>query len=105
MKKRSIDILAQDKENELIDGLMNNNDLAYETLVQHYSVKMYAVARRFFSSDDDAQECLQKAYIQVFKYISGFNKDSSLSTWLHRITVNEALMIIRQRKRQNTVLI
>ena len=64
---------------------------------------MYAVARRFFSSDDDAQETLQKAFIQVFKKITSFKRDSSLMTWLHRITVNEALMLIRQRKRQNTL--
>jgi RNA polymerase sigma-70 factor (ECF subfamily) len=56
----------------------------------------------FFYTDDDAQECLQKAFIQVFKNISSFKKNSQLSTWLHRITVNEALMMLRQRKRQNT---
>ena len=58
MKKQPSDIL--DKENELSNGLMNNNDLAYETLVCHYSAKMYAGARRFFNLDDDAQECLPK---------------------------------------------
>tara|TARA_R110001583_G_scaffold106334_1_gene254578 strand:+ start:2931 stop:3527 length:597 start_codon:yes stop_codon:yes gene_type:complete len=81
---------------------MNNDNLAYETLVRRYSKRMYAVAQRFFSTDDDAQECLQKAFIQVFKNIHSFKKDSSLATRLHRITVNEALMMIRKRKRQNT---
>ena len=70
--------------------------------MRQYSVKMYAVARRFFNADDDARECLQKTFIQVFKNISFFNKNSTLTTWLHRITVNEALMMIRQKKRQNT---
>jgi RNA polymerase sigma-70 factor (ECF subfamily) len=96
--------MNQDNEKLLINGLISNNELAYEQLVRHYSGKMYAVARRFFSSDDDAQECLQKAFIQVFKNILSFKSDSSLITWLHRITVNEALMMIRQRKRQNTTL-
>lgn len=103
MKKQPSVILDQDKEKELVDKLMENDDLAYETLVRLYSARMYAVARRFFSSDDDAQETLQKAFIQVFKNISAFKKNSSLMTWLHRITVNEALMIIRQKKRQNTL--
>ncbi|MFT5760076.1 MAG: RNA polymerase sigma-70 factor (ECF subfamily) [Alteromonadaceae bacterium] len=96
-------MLEQNKENELIEGLIKNNDASYVILVRQYSAKMYAVARRFFKIDDDAQECLQKAFIQVFKNISSFNKDSNLNTWLHRITVNEALMMIRQRKRQNTI--
>lgn len=102
MKKHSADVLDHDDENRLIDGLNNNNDVAYEALVRQYSAKMYAVARRFFYNDDDAQECLQKAFIQVFKNISSFKKNSNLTTWLHRITVNEALMMLRQRKRQNT---
>ncbi len=102
MKKQASATVNQDQESELIEGLMNNDDLAYETLVRQYSTKMYAVARRFFYTDDDAQECLQKAFIQVFKNIISFKKNSNLSTWLHRITVNEALMILRQRKRQHT---
>ena len=102
MKKQSSIILDQDKENELIDELIKSNNLAYESLVRQYSPKMYAVARRFFYIDDDAQECLQKAFIQVFKNIASFKKNSNLSTWLHRITVNEALMMLRQRKRHNT---
>tara|TARA_R110001592_G_scaffold76227_1_gene230218 strand:- start:3054 stop:3710 length:657 start_codon:yes stop_codon:yes gene_type:complete len=102
LKKQSNTILDQNNESELIDGLINNDNSAYETLVRQYSVKMYAVAHRFFNADDDARECLQKTFIQVFKNISSFNKNSTLTTWLHRITVNEALMMIRQKKRQNT---
>ena len=100
MKKRSSSALKPYTENELIEELIKNNDLAYETLVRTYSSKMYAVVRRFFLNEDDAQECLQKAFIQVFKNITSFKKNSSLMTWLHRITVNEALMMLRQKKRQ-----
>ncbi|GAA6173404.1 sigma-70 family RNA polymerase sigma factor [Colwellia sp. KU-HH00111] len=103
MKKQTSAIVDDANEKKLIDGLLENDDLAYETLVRQYSTRMYAVARRFFNNDDDAQECLQKAFIQVFKNILSFKKDSSLMTWLHRITVNEALMMIRQKKRQKTM--
>ena len=103
MKKNTLAIIDQDQEKQLVDKLISHDELAYETLVRYYSGKMYAVARRFFSEDDDAQEALQKAFIQVFKNISAFKKGSSLMTWLHRITVNEALMIIRQKKRQKTL--
>lgn len=101
MKSHEFNISDPDDEKKLIEGLINNDDLSYELLVRHHSTKMYAVAHRFFRSDDDAQECLQKAFIQVFKNIASFKKNASLATWLHRITVNEALMIIRQKKRQN----
>lgn len=103
MKKHASASVDQDNEKKLIEGLMKNDDFAYETLVRQYSTRMFAVSRRFFNADDDAQECLQKAFIQVFKNIHSFKEDSSLATWLHRITVNEALMMIRQKKRQHTV--
>lgn len=102
LKKQIATNVEQDNEKQLIDGLMKNDESAFETLVRQYSARIYALARRFFSSDDDAQECLQKTFIQVFTHILSFKKDSSLMTWLHRITVNEALMMIRHRKRQNT---
>ncbi|MCI2284409.1 sigma-70 family RNA polymerase sigma factor [Colwellia sp. MSW7] len=102
MKKQTSPPQDLENEKQLIDGLLNNDNCAYETLVRQYSSRMYAIARRFFNNDDDAQECLQKAFIQVFKNIISFNKDASLATWLHRITVNEALMMIRKRKRQQT---
>lgn len=103
MKKSPSTILEQVEEKELVNRLLSNDEIAYETLVRHYSARMYAVARRFFSANDDAQETLQKAFIQVFKSISTFKGNSSLMTWLHRITVNEALMIIRQKKRQHSL--
>jgi RNA polymerase sigma-70 factor (ECF subfamily) len=107
LKKQSSATLSQDidKEDELVEGLINNNAFAYEALVRQYSAKMYTLAWRFSPTDDDAQECLQKAFIQVFNNIISFKKNSNLSTWLHRITVNEALMMLRQKKRQNTTSI
>jgi len=96
----SATIVDQNQEKKFLNDLINNNNSAYETLVRNYSPKMYAVARHFFSDNDDIQECTQKTFIQVFKNIKKFKQDSSLTTWLHRITVNEALMMIRQKKRQ-----
>lgn len=90
-------------EPELILRLVENDDIAFEELVRCYSPKMLAIARRFFSAHDDAQECLQQSFIQVFAKIQTFRQESSLTTWLHRITVNTALMIIRQKKRRQTL--
>lgn len=96
-------MLAQDQENHLIDKLLVNDNKAFDRLVRNYSSKMYAVARNFLHNDDDAQECLQKTFVQVFIKIHTFRRDASLSTWLHRITVNCALMILRAQKKQRTI--
>ncbi len=96
-------MLTPEQENMLIRQLVNNEDAAFEQLVQNYSDKMYQVARRFFKNEADAQDCLQKAFLQVFQHIQSFNQQAKLATWLHRITVNCALMMLRKQKSQQAL--
>jgi RNA polymerase sigma-70 factor (ECF subfamily) len=58
------------------------------------------VARRYLPEEADAQDALQEAFVLVFRSIGGFEGQSRLSTWLHRIVVNCALMKIRSRSRR-----
>jgi len=95
--------IKQQRETQLITRLKANNDAAFEQLVQGYSDNMYAICCRYFSCRDDAQECLQKAFIQVFQHIDTFKEESQLATWLHRITVNCALMQLRAQQRQKNI--
>jgi RNA polymerase sigma-70 factor (ECF subfamily) len=97
--------LNQQREKSLIAQLKVNDDAAFTQLVQDYSDKMYAICCRYFKCRDDAQECLQKAFIQTFQHIHSFKEDCQLSTWLHRVTVNCALMQIRsnQRRRHTSI--
>ena len=46
----------------------------------------------------DAEDVLQETFIKAYKYISGFNGRSKISTWLYRIATNEALMLLRKRR-------
>jgi RNA polymerase sigma-70 factor (ECF subfamily) len=94
---------TQQREQQLIIKLKANHDDAFEQLVRDYSDRMYAICCRYFSCRDDAQECLQKAFVQVFQYIHTFKKESQLATWLYRITVNCALMQLRSQQQQRTV--
>jgi RNA polymerase sigma-70 factor, ECF subfamily len=49
---------------------------------------------------EDAEDVAQQVYMQVFRQIDQFNGDSSLSTWLYRVTVNEALQHLRKKRRR-----
>ena len=64
---------------------------------------MLAAARRFLPREADAADVLQDAFLSVFKGVRGFEGGSRLSTWLHRVTVNAALMKIRSRSRRPEV--
>jgi RNA polymerase sigma-70 factor, ECF subfamily len=91
---------AGDPEAELVARLRRGDDQAFEQLVRTYGGRMLAVARRFLPSEHDARDVLQEAFIAAFRSIDGFAGGAKLSTWLHRIVVNAALMKLRTRRRR-----
>lgn len=58
------------------------------------------VARRLVGNDEDALDVLQNAFLSAFRSIHRFQGESLLSTWLHRIVVNAALILLRARRRR-----
>lgn len=74
---------------------------AYEELVRDNIDRMIVVARRIVRDEAEAQDAVQDAFVSVFNAIGSFDGRSLLSTWMHRITVNAALMRLRSRKRAN----
>ncbi len=97
--------VQREDEAELVEKLRSGDDAAYATLVQTQSGRMLAVARRMLGDEADAQDAVQEAFISAWKAIERFAGVSRLSTWLHRIVVNAALMKLRSRKRRPEVSI
>lgn len=80
--------------------LRGRDPAAFEELVRRHGGAMLAVARRLLRNEDDARDAVQDAFVSVLRAVDGFRGDAQLSTWLHRIAVNAALMRLRQRPRQ-----
>lgn len=87
------------EDSALLAALRAGEDSAFETLVRSYGGRMLSVARRFLGNDDDAQDAVQEAFLSAFKALAAFDGRSKLSTWLHRIVVNAALMKLRTQRR------
>lgn len=87
-------------ESALVDDLRQGADPAYEHMVRTYAPRLLAVLSRMLSNSADAQEALQETFLQAFKSIHRFEGQSLLSTWLHRIAVNTALMKLRSKRRR-----
>ena len=86
-------------EADLVARLRAGDERAYETLVREQGPRMLAVARRMLRQEDDALDALQDAFVSAFRSIDRFEGNSALGTWLHRITVNAALMKLRRQQR------
>jgi RNA polymerase sigma-70 factor (ECF subfamily) len=83
-----------------LSRLRGGEDSAFAELVQSNTGQMLSVARRLLRNEDDARDAVQDAFLSAFKALDGFAGESRLSTWLHRITVNAALMKLRTRRRR-----
>lgn len=92
---------SDDRESALVLALRSGDDSAYDALVREHTGPMLAVARRILGMEEDARDAVQDAFISAFKSIRNFEGGARLSTWLHRIAVNSALMKLRSRRRNH----
>jgi RNA polymerase sigma-70 factor (ECF subfamily) len=87
-----------DEERTLLERLRRGDAAAYESLVRDHSGRMFGAVRRILRNEEDAHEALQDAFLSAFRGIASFAGDAKLSTWLHRIAVNAALMKLRAKR-------
>lgn len=85
-------------ESELLASLRAGDERAYERLLDETGGRLLAVARRIVRDEDEARDVVQEAYLLAFRALPRFEGQARLSTWLHRIVVNAALMRLRGRK-------
>jgi RNA polymerase sigma-70 factor (ECF subfamily) len=76
----------------------------FSRLVDTYSSKIYRLAIKMLNQQQDAEDVLQETFLKAYRGIKSFDGRSKISTWLFRIAMNEALMVIR-RKHPDTVSI
>jgi len=99
----SIGTLA--KEEALVVAAKNGNEQAFEILVQRYRHRMVAVALRLTRVQEDAEDVTQQSFQKAFIHLHRFEGKSSFSTCLTRITVNEALMLLRKGRGRREISI
>ena len=91
---------GDDDECVLADGLRQGDPDAFEHLVRTYGGRMLAVTRRILRDEEDARDAVQEAFVSAFRSRGQFSAAAKVSTWLHRIAVNAALMKLRTRRRK-----
>jgi len=93
-----IQIYQRLNEQELIQGLRNNDETAFKWLVDAYQDRIFNTAIGIVQNAADAEDVAQEVFIQVYRSIHQFKGDSKLSTWLYRIATTRALDLLRSRK-------
>jgi RNA polymerase sigma-70 factor (ECF subfamily) len=83
---------------ELVKSFQNGREAAFNELVLRYQEKLYWIARRFVNDHDAADDIVQETFIKSYKALKEFRGESSVYTWLYRITVNFSLNTIRRQR-------
>jgi RNA polymerase sigma-70 factor, ECF subfamily len=99
---RAIDI-QKDSDHGLLTGAKRGDARAFEELVLRHRRKAFAVALRVMKNREDAEDVVQESFHKAFLHLDRFHEDSQFSTWLTRITLNEAFAVLRRRRRISEV--
>jgi len=83
---------------DLVHATQDGDVSAFEELVARYDRKLLRIAEHITHNREDSQDAVQEAFLKAFQHMGEFREDSQFSTWLFRITVNQALMKLRKRR-------
>lgn len=76
----------------------SGDEQAFGILFKRYQPRIFAVALRYTRIPEDAEDIVQETFQKAFLHLHNFQGKSSFSTWLTRIAINEALMLLRRRR-------
>ena len=105
MQKGDRPSATEPDDDEGVAAAANADPAATERFVRKHAGWMLAVAMRIVRDAHHAEDAVQNAFAKVFDNIGGFDGRSALKTWMHRIVVNESLMLLRKANRSQTVAI
>jgi RNA polymerase sigma-70 factor, ECF subfamily len=88
----------KDSDEALVAAAKRGDTHAFETLVLRHQQTVLAVAQRITNNREDAEDVAQESLHKAFVHLGDFQEKSRFSTWLTRIAMNEAFMLLRRRR-------
>lgn len=85
-------------DEELVEKVKKGDVDAYEEIVKKYENKVFGIVYHMIKNQNDVEDLAQEVFIKVYKNLSKFKGDSSLYTWIYKITVNLCLDEMKKRK-------
>jgi RNA polymerase sigma-70 factor (ECF subfamily) len=96
-------VLREESDPTLVAATKKGESRAFEFLVKRHESRIFAVAFKIIRNREDAQDIVQQSFYKAFAHLDTFKGESSFSTWLTRIAMNEAFMCLRKNRTRNEV--
>jgi RNA polymerase sigma-70 factor (ECF subfamily) len=85
-------------DTELVRRAIARDEAAVRAILQANNRRLFRIARGILRNDSEAEDVVQETYVRALTHLEGFRGDSSLSTWLSRIAMNEAMGRLRGQR-------
>jgi RNA polymerase sigma factor (sigma-70 family) len=83
----------------MLDAMRKGDPVGYEQLYDRYSKRIYAMTYGMLQNHTDAEDAVQNTFIHVYEKLYTLKDYNSFDSWLEKIAYNEALLLIRKRKK------
>jgi RNA polymerase sigma-70 factor (ECF subfamily) len=83
---------------ELARRCQDGDAAAFEELYRTHAGRLYSLLVRMAGSQVEAEDLLQDVFLHAYRKMASFRGDSTLGTWLYRLTVNHCLDVLRGRR-------
>ena len=94
----------KDSDGALVTAAKRGDTRAFEQLVFRHKRRALATAQRITRNREDAEDVVQESFLKAFRHLASFEEKARFSSWLTRIVMNEAYMLLRPKRRVMEVL-
>src|SRR5947208_15164880 len=91
-------MLLNKSDEQLVEMAVGDDSEAFGEIVRRWERKIFALCFGMLGREDDARDACQEAFIAAYRNIANFRGEARVSSWLHRIAVNQWLTTNRRQK-------
>jgi len=102
MKRVSQPLVHSLTDEELVDSVLNGNRRDFDVLIERWQKPLFNFVLRFMNSEEEARDACQDAFVNAYRNLAKFKKQSKFSSWLFKIAINRCNTLLKKRKRWRT---
>jgi RNA polymerase sigma-70 factor, ECF subfamily len=91
-------MLADLTDEQLVELAVSRDSEAFGEIVKRWERKIFALCFGMLGREDDARDAAQETFIAAYRNLANFRGEAKVSSWLHRIAVNQCLTVKRRAK-------
>ncbi|CAN5791875.1 MAG: sigma-70 family RNA polymerase sigma factor [Pyrinomonadaceae bacterium] len=92
-------------DEQIVKRALTGDAEAFGEIVQRWERRIFALAYGMLGREEDARDATQETFLAAFRNLRGFRGDAKVSSWLHRIAVNQCITRQRRAKVRNEAAI